>query len=259
MNKDQITTLAEAVDVPDSFYAKFGARAPVNVEDDDIDAELILELTESLKVGGWDNSKPIVLAQGPKEVQGMVIDGNHRFRVLWILHKEGIEVTPTIVFERIKDIHHYKMRVCHYIRRSRSKSSVVANRLIHKNVTEVIEANYTAYGDGLPDYIVNKLDFHAPDLVGRLYRQIKREKTGEKKSSSHRSHKQEEFTDSLATTDWGLVKNIEDESQSVGDRKMGSPRYVEAIRKKCPHCNNEIIVTRKEDGTTDVKKVSDFQ
>src|SRR5687767_7024341 len=109
------------------FCRRFGCKPyEISPEFLDLDTDFIKELSESLQAG-YDASKPVVLAQGPKEIQGAVVDGKHLLLAVYLLEKKGIKIKPkpTITFEEIGSLEEYKARVAHYVLKSRSKNNTL--------------------------------------------------------------------------------------------------------------------------------------
>ncbi len=195
---------------------------------------------ESLQ-SGYDASRPIVLAQGPPKLQGLVIDGKHRLCCIYALEEKGIPVKPqpSILYEPITSMDQYRARVSHYLMISKSKDPKLARRLIDRNLGQIVFANLSL-GDALPSYI-NSLGFGSASTIKNVIFAVRKQRGVTRKAKS-RNH------DTAGLGDWNEVKML-DSNDSV----YASPKdefEVMATQKACPGCGVALVIMTKMSGGT---------
>jgi hypothetical protein len=234
--------------LPPEFCRKYGIQPFIIEEGENIDGILFAELMESLQ-SGYDASRPIVLAQGPPEIQGLVIDGKHRLCCIYALEEKKIPVRPqpSIMFEPITTMDQYRARVSHYLMVSKSKDPRLARRLIDRNLGVIVSGNLSL-GDKLPEYI-NSLGFSSESTIKNVLHAVRKQR-GVTRKAKRKNH------DTTGLGDWNEVKMLDNNDSVYAGPKDDFD--VMATQKTCPGCGVALVIMTKTDGRVmEVRRASE--
>jgi hypothetical protein len=236
--KDFLGTLQH---LPPEFCRKYGIKPFIMDVEENIDSILFYELMENIEAG-YDVSRPLVLAQGPADLQGLVIDGKHRLCCIYALEESGIKIRPhpSILYEPISSMDQYHARVAHYVMLSKSKDGKLARRIIAKNLSEIINPNY-AMGDKLPDYITG-LGFLLQSTIKNVISMLRKERAGKPRKVGNKHG-----ADISNLGDWGTVRMLGGTSDGVYARPSDQLDVI-ATQKVCPGCGIPLVIVTKTDG-----------